>query len=99
MHQAGYGAHAESGRVGGYGASWATVFGRTTNHSDSTAMIAQATMTAAIVVGVMPEPRASQPTIGEMMPATPKSRRKAMLLKLTRLGADRIHVLMDPNDL
>jgi hypothetical protein len=31
-------------------------------------------------------------------PLTP-ARRKAMLLKLTRLGADRIHVLMDPNDL
>jgi len=31
----------------------------------------------------------------QMAPA----RRKAMLLKLTRLGADRIHVLMDPNDL
>ncbi len=29
----------------------------------------------------------------------PPARRKAMLLKLTRLGADRIHVLMDPNDL
>ena len=29
----------------------------------------------------------------------PPARRKAMLLKLARLGADRIHVLMDPNDL
>ena len=29
----------------------------------------------------------------------PPARRKAMLLKLTRLGADRIHVLMDPTDL
>ena len=27
------------------------------------------------------------------------ARRKAMLLKLTRLGADRIHTLMDPKDL
>src|SRR5687767_7041711 len=29
----------------------------------------------------------------------PPARRKAMLLKLARLGADRIHVLMDLNDL
>ncbi len=29
----------------------------------------------------------------------PPARRKAMLLKLARLGADRIHVLMDPNEL
>ncbi len=28
----------------------------------------------------------------------PPARRKAMLLKLTRLGADRIHTLMDPQD-
>jgi len=26
------------------------------------------------------------------------ARRKAMLVKLARLGADRVHVLMDPND-
>ncbi len=30
--------------------------------------------------------------------ALPPARRKAMLLKLARLGADRIHVLMDPVD-
>jgi hypothetical protein len=29
----------------------------------------------------------------------PPARRKAMLLKLARLGADRVHVLMDPQDL
>lgn len=29
----------------------------------------------------------------------PPARRKAMLLKLARLGADRIHTLMDPQDL
>ena len=28
----------------------------------------------------------------------PPARRKAMMLKLARLGADRIHVLMDPQD-
>ena len=35
-----------------------------------------------------------------MAPDTPlpPARRKAMLLKLARLGADRVHVLMDPND-
>jgi hypothetical protein len=27
----------------------------------------------------------------------PTARRKAMMLKLTRLGADRIHTLMDPD--
>lgn len=33
-------------------------------------------------------------------PETPLAgaRRRAMLLKLARLGADRVHVLMDPND-
>lgn len=30
--------------------------------------------------------------------ALPPARRKAMLLKLARMGADRIHVLMDPTD-
>ena len=42
------------------------------SHSESTPMIAQPTMTAAMVVGVIPASRAIQPTSGEMMPATPK---------------------------
>ena len=31
-------------------------------------------------------------------PPLPGARRKALMLKLARLGADRIHVLMDPQD-
>ena len=46
--------------------------GRTISHSASTPMTAQPTMTAAIVVAVMPASREIQPTIGEMKPATPK---------------------------
>lgn len=46
--------------------------GRTMSHSDSTPITAQPTMTDAMVVAVMPDPCDTQPTTGEMIPATPK---------------------------